>query len=145
MAAKKKTFKCDQITDFSNDVIVVTSKTRKFPTNSEEMEAFCKKNLQLSSDVSAMSKQCFKNEMRNIISLVGYSYRQRMKLLCKNKNNSRATKLIAAGPCLNRYRTKMGKCFDRTADRISEIKSKPNNLKFPYLCWSVVYILLLLN
>ncbi|KAH9530324.1 hypothetical protein DERF_004136 [Dermatophagoides farinae] len=134
--AAKKPLKCDQLTEFTNDVIVVTSKTRKFPTNTQELEVYCKKNQQLVTNIMAISKQCFKEEMKNIISLVGYSYRQRVKLLCKNKNknNQRAKELLSAGGCLNRYRTKMGKCFDRTANRIGEIKSQPNNLKFPYLC-----------
>ncbi|XP_027193708.2 uncharacterized protein LOC113788454 [Dermatophagoides pteronyssinus] len=131
----KKKFDCDHLTDLANDVIIVTSKTRKFPTTLPEFSTFCKQNLQLAADVTTMSKQCFKNEMKNIIALVGYSYRQRMKLLCKrSNNNSKANAVISAAPCLNRFRSKMAKCFDRTANRIAEIKSQPNNLKFPYLC-----------
>ena len=40
--AAKKPLKCDQLTEFTNDVIVVTSKTRKFPTNTQELEVYCK-------------------------------------------------------------------------------------------------------
>ncbi|XP_027193707.2 uncharacterized protein LOC113788453 [Dermatophagoides pteronyssinus] len=127
--------RCDRFDDMFNDFTMVSSNRRQFPTTSDEFIKYCKKNIDLANQLSQSIKKCLDdNSMRNIASLVLYSYRSRTKSLCKNRNSKRAREYIDAAPCLNQYKQRLSKCIDITANKIGAIQSRPNNLKFPHLC-----------
>ncbi|XP_046915962.1 uncharacterized protein LOC124496488 isoform X2 [Dermatophagoides farinae] len=127
--------RCDRFDDMFNDFTMVSSNRRQFPTTIDEFVKYCKKNSDLANQISQSIKQCFNDSsMRNIASLVLYSYRSRTKSLCKNRNSKRAREYRDAAPCLNQYKHRLSRCIDITANKIGAIQSRPNNLKFPHLC-----------
>ncbi|KAF7488753.1 hypothetical protein SSS_08140 [Sarcoptes scabiei] len=90
--------------------IMTVGTDRKFPTDKDEMKAYCKEHVRLVAKLENYKNLCLKNQAKSVVAVIIFSIKQVTNTYCKHINSKKTAALIDSTVCANLATNDYHKC-----------------------------------
>ncbi|XP_054155119.1 uncharacterized protein LOC128953639 [Oppia nitens] len=120
-----------------NKINPIGNPDHTFPETLPDAMKSCKQLLKPLTTLDDLNKRCMKGMMKEVVGIVLYSVKKKRRSMCKKSPTAELRELTDSAKCINKGRSGVEKCANKSLDRFMAMKNVDNDLKIPLVCCEI--------